>query len=249
MNLKKLAGLLLLGSMLLAAPAVSAASEPSAVAAAKTMMDAMGGVDAWNDTRFVSFHFFGGRKHWIDRETRDLRLEFEDREGTKYLVLMNVDTKAGRVWINGEPADAEAQSAALENVHQAWINDSYWMFMPYKLRDPGTNLKHAGEKAMEDGRAADVLELTFGDGIGYTPQNKYEIWVGKDSGLVEAWTFYAAADDAEPRFTMPWTGWKKFGGIMLATDHGRGLDWDIAVHDSLDRSVFESTAPVGGSAP
>jgi hypothetical protein len=128
--------------------------------------------------------------------------------------------------------------------HQIWINDSYWMFMPYKLLDPGVTLRYGGEKAMADGRAAEVLVLTFGEGAGYTPQNKYDVFVAKETGLVEQWAFYRDAADAEPRFTLPWAGWQKFGGVLLATAHGREHNWDISVPETLSPSVFTSPDPV-----
>jgi hypothetical protein len=117
------------------------------------------------------------------------------------------------------------------------------MFMPYKLLDPGVTLRYGGEKEMEDGRGADVLVLTFEE-VGYTPENKYDVFVARDTGLVEQWSFYRNADDEEPSFTLPWTGWREFGGILLATDHGREKDWDIAVPESLPRTVFTSPDPV-----
>ena len=223
---------------------VSAASDPRAIEIAKVVLQKMGGQRSWDETRFVSWNFFGRRRHVWDRATGDLRLELP-RDEDRFLILINVGTREGRVWRNGAAlGDAEEIAEWLQRAHEIWINDSYWMFMPYKLLDPGVTLKYGGERDMEDGRPAHVLDLTFGEGVGYTPQNRYEVLVSKDSGLVEQWNFFQAASDTEPGFRMPWAGWKQFGRIMLATEHGREGDWEIAVHEELPRSVFESPEPM-----
>ena len=130
---------------------------------------------------------------------------------------MNVHDKQGRAWEDGEAiTDPEQLAAALQNGYEAWINDAYWVIMPFKLLDPGVTLKYAGERAIEDGRPADVLELTF-NGVGVTPENRYEVFVAKDTGLVEQWSFYRTADATEPGFTLPWTDWQRFGRILIAT--------------------------------
>jgi hypothetical protein len=160
-------------------------------------------------------------------------------ERPELLVLMNIDDKRGRVWAEGELVEDPGRlEEYLDLGHKIWINDSYWMFMPYKLLDPGVTLRYLGERALEDGRPADVLDLTFADDAGYTPQNRYEIFVARDTGLVEQWAFFAKASEGQPRFTMPWSGWEPFGRIRLATDHGRGADWHIAVDEQLLRSFF-----------
>lgn len=223
---------------------VTPESDARAIEIAQSVMERMGGWEAWDATRYVSWNFFGRRTHYWDRGSGDLRLELPTEEG-RYLVLMNVRTREGRAWKDGAPIeDATEAAELLQQAHETWINDAYWMFMPYKLLDPGVTLKYGGERNMEDGRAANVLELTFGDGVGYTPENRYEVLVAVDSGLVEQWNFYADAADGEPRFRMPWSGWEPFGRIKLATSHGRDADWEIAVHDELPRSVFESPEPV-----
>ena len=221
---------------------VLAAVDPKAEELARAVMQKMGGQASWNATRYVRWDFFGGRRHWWDRFNGDIRIEAEQR-----IVLMNIHTLKGRVWQDGqELAPGEELDEALVAGHQWWVNDSYWMFMPYKLLDPGVNLQYAGQREMEDGRPADVLEMTFGEGIGYTPQNRYEIFVAQDTGLVEAWSFYADASDAEPRFTMPWAGWERFGKILLANSRGRDKDWNISVPEELPESVFRSPEPVDG---
>jgi len=220
-------------------PTVAGESDPEAVELARRVMASMGGQEAWDQTRFVSWRFFGGqRQHYWDRVTGDIRIEVTGEDET-HLVLMNIHSRKGRVWKDGVELEGEALAEWLDSGRQAWVNDSYWMFMPYKLLDPGVTLKYVGEKAMADGQLATVVDLTF-DAVGYTPENRYEVYVAKQSGLVEQWDFYAEATNAEPRFASPWAGWERFGKILLATGHGRRRDWNIAVHDSLDRAVFES---------
>lgn len=221
-------------------------SDPRAVEIARHVLERLGGQEGWDATRFVRWKFFGGRQHYLDRQTGDVRIEMPERrneDGTverpALLVLMNHRTRQGRVWADGEEVvDADKLAEYLALAHEVWINDSYWMFMPYKLLDPGVKLAYAGERELEDGRVADVLDMTFGEGVGYTPQNRYLVFVARDSGLIEQWSFYADAADAEPRFTLPWAGWKRFGRIWLATDHGQGKDWEIAVEDEMPRSLF-----------
>ncbi len=215
-------------------------SDPEAIELAQSVMEAMGGWDNWDATRYVSWSMFGGRRHWWDRQTGDIRIEMESA-----LILMNVNTLEGRVWEEGEEiVHPDSLALRTEQGHRIWVNDSYWMFMPYKLLDPGVTLKSGGASSLEDGRAAKVLVLTFGDGTGYTPQNKYDVFVADDTGLVEQWAFYRNATDPEPGFTMPWADWAQFGSIMLSRSRGRDKDWNIAVHESLPASVFNSPEPV-----
>lgn len=211
------------------------APDPKAVELARSVLEKMGGPEAWERTRFLRWRFSGKRLHHWDRWTGDVRIESGSR-----LVLMNVGSREGRVFESGaEVVDDAARQAALEQGYAWWVNDSYWLIMPYKLLDPGTRLRHDGSAALADGRPGQRLTLTFDDGVGLTPENRYEIWVADDTGLVEQWAFYPTAVDTEPRFVLSWSGWKRFGGILLATDHGEGDDWEIGAPDSLPRALFE----------
>jgi len=220
-------------------------SDQRAIEIAQAVVDKMGGWDNWDRTRYLSWKFFGGRRHHWDRFTADVRIEGEMGENKDtYLWLMNVDTRTGRVWKNGEEiTDSAALAEALDLGRQVWVNDSYWLVMPFKLLDPGVTLKHAGVLPMADGRTADVLTLTFGQGVGYTPENRYEVFVAKDTGLVEQWSFFAKADDEQPGFTLPWSGWQQFGDIKLATGKGRDADWAIAVSRERPEGVFDDPRP------
>jgi TonB family protein len=216
-------------------------SDAEAIAVADRVMERLGGRRSWNATRIVSWRFFGNRFHVWDRHTGDVRVEGTDRETEEpYLILMNIHSKEGRAWRAGEEVtDTEGLAELLDLGESAWINDSYWMFMPYKLKDTGVALKHVGERSLLDGRSAEVLELTFQD-VGRTPENKYEVYVAKGSGLVEQWDFFTHASDEEPRFQVPWRNWRRYGSKLLSADRGPGQHTGIAVFDSVPEEGLTS---------
>lgn len=242
---------LLLSALLLAgAPAPAAQVEPEARRIAESVLEAMGGRDAWDGTRCLSWKFFGGRVHYWEKSSGDIRIEIpedQDRQGQRTpakLILMNLNTRQGRAWLDGVEVSGDQLAEELESGWRVWVNDSYWAFMPYKLLDPGVNLRYVGEQLMADDRSADVLEVTF-EQVGVTPQNRYLVHVAKDSGLVEQWSYFPTRDAAEPGFTLPWAGWQRFGEIMIATDHGRGRNWDFRVYDEVPEGLFTDPAVSG----
>lgn len=209
-----------------------AGSDPDAMKLADRVMDAMGGRKHWDQVQTMGWTIFG-RTHTWNKWTGDYRLEADTT-----LVVMNLNTMKGRVWEkDAEVVDAARRDEVLKDAKSIWINDSYWFVMPYKLKDTGVTLKYGGEKATDDGRAADMLVLTF-KGVGDTPDNKYDVYVDRETGLVTQWSFYKTAADAEPRFTLPWNGWTTFDGIMLATGRGKTDVTGIRVSASDDRAAF-----------
>jgi hypothetical protein len=214
-------------------------ADAHALAVVERVTERLGGRSAWDRTRYLAWNFMGKRRHVWDKTEGRLRLE----DGAR-IVLCDLDDGTGRVFENGvEVLDPEQRKKALERTRAIWINDSYWMFMPYKLLDPGVHLAYDGVEKLGDGRDADVLTLTF-ESVGMTPDNRYRVFVGRDTGLVEAWSYFEHAADAAPKFTLPWAGWKRFGDIWLATEHGQPVDWNIRVFSELPDSVFESPEPV-----
>ena len=214
-------------------------SDPQAIAIADASMEAMGGYPAWNKTRYITWRFFGGRLHVWDKWTGDIRFEQDD-----LTVLMNINTRKGSAWRGGqELSNADSLKAALDRGYRSWINDAYWLVMPYKLNDSGVTLNYKSAGQSQDGREADILVLTFAE-VGVTPQNKYEVWVDKETKLVSQWAFYGKASDAEPRFIGPWNNWQEYGSIMLSDNRGERGHTDVAVFTQLPESVFKKPQPV-----
>ncbi|MGI9014936.1 MAG: DUF5329 family protein [Phycisphaerales bacterium] len=224
-------------------------SDPRAIEIADEVMQALGGSEAWANTRYITWRFFGTRLHVWDKQTGDIRVEFNDREGNATVILMNLHTRQGNAFHDGVEVDDETDVARmLEGGYAAWVNDSYWLVMPYKLRDPGVTLSYIGEGQTLTEEPCDIIDLTFDDGVGLTPGNRYRIYVSKASRLVEQWDFYRDRDQEEADFSTAWKNWQKYGNIMLSDDRGemRGRParhTDVAVFDELPRSVFESAEP------
>lgn len=213
-------------------------SDAKAIEIAEQVMISMGGYEAWDKTRYLRWKFFGKRGHVWDKWTGRVRVESKDT-----VILMNVVDRRGQAYREGVALAGEELEKALQHGFEAWINDAYWVVMPYKLKDSGVTLKYVGEGELASGRQADVLELTFA-GVGVTPENKYHVMVARDTGLVESWSFFATASDDEPRFTTPWANWRSYGQIMLSDDRGEAKHTDLAVFESLPDSVFEDPAPL-----
>ena len=231
-------------------PSVALAeTDARAVALAETLLDALGGRQALDATHYVRFNFFGFRTHHWDRYTGAHRLEGQTRDGQRYVVLHNIHTREGQAWLDGEKLQGTDAAEWLERAYGAWINDTYWLLMPYKLLDPGVNLVYDGEESI-DGVAYDKLKLTFGD-VGLTPGDTYWAYLNRKTGLMDQWAYHLQDWEAEREPTVwTWSEWQPYGGIMLSSKRHNAADdrtaelKDIAVFDDLPPTVFTSPVPV-----
>jgi hypothetical protein len=199
------------------------ASNPKAIELAGKVMEALGGENAWNNTRYLRFTFAVDREgktvvsrdHTWDKWTGRYRLEGTDKEGKKYVVLMNINSKEGTGRKDGNPVEGDALKRLLEDAYGAWVNDTYWLIMPYKMMDPGVVLAYEGE-AKEKDATWDKVRLSF-DNVGLTPKDKYWAYVNRKTGLVDRWDFVLKGENKPPS-TFTWEGWKRYGSVMLAPE-------------------------------
>ncbi|AQG80171.1 hypothetical protein [Spirosoma montaniterrae] len=214
-----------------------AGSDAKAVQIADDVMAAMGGRKAWDETHLIAWNFFGFRKLVWDKWSGNVRVDNLRDDQT---VLLNINNNQGRVFRNGqELTEPDSVAKYVRQGKNAWINDSYWLVMPFKLKDSGVTLKYLGEEATKDSRPADVLQLTFKN-VGTTPDNKYKVWVDKQSHLVTQWAHYPKATDEQPRFTLPWADYQRHGQILLSGERGDRDLTDIMVFTGLPGEVFSS---------
>lgn len=210
-------------------------SDPYAITLADEVMKAMGGRMAWDNTRYIKWNFFGSRSLTWDKWQGRARIESHQSD---FKAIVNLNDLSGKVWKDGaEMTDADSLKKYLGRANSIWINDSYWLVMPFKLKDSGLTIKHLGADTTQAGEMADIVELTF-EGVGDTPQNKYHVYISQAEKLVKQWTFFRSADQAESNFITPWQGYKKYGNILLCGDRGRGQLTDIEVLKEMPEEVF-----------
>lgn len=219
-----------------AAGFLASESDDFAIALADSVMHAMGGREAWDQTRLLQWTFMGRRKLWWDKWTGDVRIESVD---SSYQYLVNIHTRQGRVRRNGlEYTGSDSLQYFLDQAVSIWINDSYWLFMPFKLKDDGLRLRYLGDsQPTASGKAAYWIELTFRN-VGDTPDNKYHVAIDKETYLVSEWQFFTRYDDPAPRFSTPWDQYARYGNIWLSGGRGNRSMLPITVEQQSDARIF-----------
>ncbi len=216
-----------------------AASDPEAIAIADEVMEAMGGRAAWDRTQFIYWSFFGRRTLLWDKFNQRVRINVP---GDSMLYLIDLAEGTGMVMKNGEALEQlDSLAKYVKQGQSIWINDAYWLVMPYKLKDSGVTLKYVGQGTTQNGKTAEVVMLTF-ERVGDTPQNKYKVYVDPESKLVIQWDFYSDAADEQPRFTTPWEGYQDFHGILLSAGRGENSLSEIAVYSKVPTTAFTDFA-------
>ena len=210
-------------------------SDLAAIQIADHVMEAMGGKKAYDETRYLFWNFFGSRTLLWDKHQGNVRIESQKDDFT---VVMNIHSMEGKVKRNGvELSNPDSLAKYLQKGKNIWINDSYWLVMPFKLKDSGVTLKYLSQEETEAGKMADVLELNF-DKVGKTPDNKYHVFVDQETKLVSQWTFYTKSTDVEPRFSTPWDGYQTFGKIKLSGGRGIYKLTEIKVLENVQDGIF-----------
>ena len=220
-----------------------AGSDAKAVAIADRVMREMGGYEAWRNTRYLAWSFFGGQYQIWDKYNGDFHWE-KDTLVANY----NLNTKQGQVYSRGQDISATPTGQkVLTKLTPIWINNAYWLLMPFKLKDSGVTLTYKGEGKTMDGAPADLLQMTFKN-VGVTPQNRYEVLVNRATGLVDEWAYFATATDPQPAFRRRWNEYARHGQLLLAAGRSEAtkparLD-NIATAQTLPDGVMTSKVPV-----
>ena len=238
---------LMFGLLLLAAGpifAVESHRDAQSEEIAHTMMNAMGGEKGWYGAHFVRFDFIvnaGGkvvenRSHLWDKMTGRYRLEDKTKDGKPRVVLFNINDRHGDVFVDGKKLEAAAAGKAVKDAYEAFINDMYWLAMPWKWMDQGVNLKYIGPKT-RGSETGDVVRLTFAH-VGLTPGDRYDAFVSSQSHLMTHWDFKLQGGESG---SFDWQ-YTDTGGIKLAKNHPgdkASIDMgDVRVLDKADDAVF-----------
>lgn len=204
----------------------------SAQILADLVMDALGGEKAWESTRFLAFRWVVtrgenqtpvSRSHAWDRFTGRYRVEYEGR-GKHHVALFNLNEirpdsalgkiPVGQAWVNGEKLAGAAADSALARAYSIFVNDSYWLLMPFKWRNPGVHLTYEGRRLLSDRQEYGVVHITFDPDLGVT-EDEYWAFVDPGTGIMVAWQYQLQRQE-EKGSIIWWRDWRQVGPIRLA---------------------------------
>jgi len=228
--------------------------DPKAEDVARAMLKAMGGEDAWKAAHFVRFDFkvkengklVENNAHLWDRKDGRYRIERMPKDGKREVILFSIGDyerdKSGSAYLGGKKLEGDAAKKSLEDAYASYINDMWWLAMPWKWSDPGVNLKYLG--AMPCGKeTCDEVELTF-DHVGLTPGDTYHAFVSRKSHLMTRWDYILQSGD---KGAWEWQ-YGDYHGVKLAknhpsADHKMSIDMGgVRVLDAVDDAFFTDPA-------
>lgn len=234
-------------------------SDPEALVLAEKVVTSHGGLEAWGALHYLVFTFrvekdgqvVAERKHYWDRAQGRHRVEGKTMDGKSFVVLTDLARNRGSAYIAGERLKGEEAQKYLENGYALWVNDTYWLAMPFKLKDPGVVLTKAPAERVGE-VSYDRFRISF-DGVGLTPKDLYWIYVNPSTKRMEFWSFVLNGGSESPTL-VEWRDWRQVGGVMLSAEKVvRGREQRILFPDlegpaELPVSVFENPEAVGTPA-
>lgn len=226
-------------------------SDDKAIKLADKAIAALGGADKFDHIPCLVFTFtvekdgkiVASRKHYWDKLHGRHRLEGGTKDGKRYVVLTDLRTQKGTAYLAGVKVEGEAARDYIVGAYNAFINDTYWLVMPFKMKDPGVILKDAGSEEV-DGVKYQKVQLSF-EGVGLTPKDVYWAYLNPDTGRMEKWAFVLGGEKKAPTVA-EWRGWRQHGGTWISDEKvipeaaQRILFPDLSAPPSLPESVFTS---------
>ena len=196
-------------SVLALVPGIRAADNSSATEAplATELWKASGG-ENWDKVKQVDFTFaveqdgkrlFTAEHAWNVAAGTDT-VKWTDKQGKAHNVTVN---------LAAAPPDGEAKDA-----YARWVNDSYWLLAPLKIRDPGVKVEATGPKDL-NGTSLETLQLSF-ENVGLTPTDRYLFYIDPQTKLPRAWDYLPQTGEG---LQATWEKFQNFGGLNLATEH------------------------------
>jgi hypothetical protein len=250
--------LLLLAALALglAAPASASLPPPADIdresePIVRALTDAMGGQATWDRLPCFRFDFVlvkDGKEaqrysHWWDKRRGRCRVEGPDERGRQVTAIFNLSDRKGLAFIDGIGESDSAKVADILNWgYERWVNDTYWVMMPFKLRDPGVRIRYSRPDRTLQAKY-DVLEVTFVPGTGLTSDDHYWLYVNRTSHLIDRWD-YLLTGRKPPPSSASWEAWSSIGAVKLSLQRrfeGKPIMLrfeNAATPETFDESVF-----------
>lgn len=166
------------------------------------------GGENWGKIRGIDFTFaveqdgkrlFSAQHAWNVAAGTD-EVKWKDKQGKDHDVTVN---------LTAPPQEGDGKDAFAR-----WVNDSYWLLAPLKIRDRGVKVEAGGPKDL-NGASVETIQLSF-DQVGLTPTDRYVLYIDPQTKLPRAWDYIPQTGNG---LQATWEKFQNFGGLNLATEH------------------------------
>ncbi len=167
--------------------------------------------EAYAKTNYFRWSFPRGHHYFFDKQNNKAIIEWDDHK-----VVMQLDTQEGQVFSGQKIVEDEDQRKKLLNkAWSLWCNDSFWMFAPFKVLDPGTTRKIV----LEEGKEALLVEYESG---GVTPGDSY-LWILDENFRPTGYKMWTSIIPVKGMYAS-WENWEQHNGAYYALNHNMKIE-------------------------
>ncbi len=176
-----------------------------------TVFKAHGGLDAWKSKRTLIYDIPKGsvtETHTIDLQHR----------------LDRIDTEAFSMGYDGKGTWILDPKGAYEGNPEFYHNLMFYFYaMPFVLADPGIQYTKTPDLEFE-GKSYPGLRISYGDGVGTSPEDEYFIHYDRETGRMEWLGYTVTYHSGQKSDNVKWIrydDWDSFDGLILP----RSISW------------------------
>jgi len=179
------------------------------------------GVDSWDKVEAIRYTWNGeitglfklSRTWEWEPKTNKVTYEGKDKDG-KPVKVTYLRSELG------------SQPEMVKNeVDPGFINDNYWTLFPFHAYwDKSASVVDQGVFNLPQGSGtAELVPVKYPADSGYTPGDTWDLYVGKDNRIVY-FDYHRGGARPPSRAFATWTGYKKAGPLLFATEHRGSAD-------------------------
>ena len=207
-------------------------------AAFAKVLEAHGGMDAWNKMHGLSYDMVNGEKY--ERQIIDLKDRRERIEGENFIVGYD----GQNYWVE---ADTSYKGNPIFYKNLIF----YFYAMPFVLADPGINYTTV-DPLLFDNVSYPGIRVDYEDGVGISPKDEYYIYYDPATYEMEwlAYTVtYFSKEKSEKLGWIRYDDWQKIEGILLPNSMGWFKSDDMLPTEQRNRRSFNNVKLVDTEMP
>lgn len=230
-------------------------SDEKAIEIADRVLAALGG-STWEKVHFIKFTYLlmqgetrrQERTHYWDRVKDRYRMEGPSRTHKPVVAVVDHKTGNGKASLDGQLLFDDKAQKFIDIASKSFLDDSLWLLLPFRLKDPGARLRYDGEK-LAGPVTYDMITLRLPD----TPNAKYRFYINRATNLIDSLAVVPKGANVSP-VAFQWVDWEDVDGLKFSlrkTQSGGDVEIvleGVQVFDSLPEAVFTSAMPLNNSA-